>query len=188
MLIFFYSVGVWGKVAQSVPFFLLANFILHHLSYMFRGAHELLIDSKGRLAIPVKFREVLLREFAGDDELKLVVTLDSRERLLFYPESEWEKVECQLLSMNVKGKVNLQLYQNLLLHNADTLEIDTAGRVLLPANLRRLVNFDKDVVLVGRVNRLELWGRECKMAQTERALSIDPNELDFDLSQTNLLL
>ena len=51
-----------------------------------------------------------------------------------------------------------------------------------------LVNFDKDVMLVGRVNRLELWGLEQKMAETEKALSIDPDELDFDLSQTDLQL
>ena len=92
------------------------------------------------------------------------------------------------MSLNVKGKPNLQLYQNLLLHNAETLELDSAGRVLLPQNLRRLVNFDKDVMLVGRVNRLELWGLEQKMAETEKALSIDPDELDFDLSQTDLQL
>lgn len=158
---------------------------------MFRGAHELTVDPKGRLAMPAKFREVLVRDFSVQDSAeaaRMVVTLDSRDRLLFYPESEWEKVERQLLNLNVKGKPNLQLYQNLLLHNADTLEIDGAGRVLLPANLRRLVSFDKDVMLVGRVNRLELWGREQKMAETEKALSIDADELDFDLSQTDLQL
>ncbi len=156
---------------------------------MFRGSHELMIDAKGRLAIPAKFREVLSRDFAAEDEsARMVVTLDSRKRLLFYPEVEWEKVEQQLLNLNVKGKPNLQLYQNLLLHNAETLDIDGAGRVLLPANLRQLVDFDKDVKLVGRVNRLELWGREQKNAETEAALSIDPDELDFDLSQTDLQL
>ena len=60
--------------------------------------------------------------------------------------------------------------------------------MLLPQNLRRLVSFDKDVMLVGRVNRLELWGREQKLAETEKALSIDADELDFDLSQTDLQL
>ncbi|MDO4434564.1 MAG: division/cell wall cluster transcriptional repressor MraZ [Alysiella sp.] len=157
---------------------------------MFRGAHELTIDPKGRLAVPAKFREVLSRDFAAGnaDVARMVVTLDSRERLLFYPECEWEKVEQQLLRLNVKGKPNLQLYQNLLLHNAETLEVDNAGRVLLPVNLRRLVDFDKDVMLVGRVNRLELWGREQKLAETEKALSIDADELDFDLSQTDLQL
>lgn len=156
---------------------------------MFRGSHDLTIDTKGRLAIPAKFREVLSREFTAEDgSARLVVTLDSRDRLLLYPEIEWEKVEQQLLRMNVKGKPNLQLYQNLLLHNAETLEVDSAGRVLLPSNLRRLVNFDKDVTLSARVNRLELWGQAEKLAETEKALAIDADELDFDLSQTDLQL
>ena len=129
------------------------------------------------------------RRFKTDEnEPNWVVTLDSRKRLLFYPESEWEKVEQKLLNLNVNGKPNLQLYQNLLLHNAETLEMDSAGRVLLPANLRRLVNFDKEVSLLGRVNRLELWDREQKQAETEAALSIDETELNFDLSQTDLQL
>lgn len=156
---------------------------------MFRGSHDLTIDIKGRLAIPAKFREVLSREFVAEDgSARLVVTLDSRDRLLLYPEVEWEKVEQQLLRLNVKGKPNLQLYQNLLLHNAETLDVDSAGRVLLPANLRRLVNFDKDVTLSARVNRLELWGQAEKLAETEKALAIDADELDFDLSQTDLQL
>ena len=156
---------------------------------MFRGSHDLTIDTKGRLAIPAKLREVLSRRFKTDEnEPNWVVTLDSRKRLLFYPESEWEKVEQKLLNLNVNGKPNLQLYQNLLLHNAETLEMDSAGRVLLPANLRRLVNFDKEVSLLGRVNRLELWDREHKQAETEAALSIDETELNFDLSQTDLQL
>ena len=156
---------------------------------MFRGSHDLTIDTKGRLAIPAKLREVLSRRFKTDEnEPNWVVTLDSRKRLLFYPESEWEKVEQKLLNLNVNGKPNLQLYQNLWLHNAETLEMDSAGRVLLPANLRRLVNFDKEVSLLGRVNRLELWDREQKQAETEAALSIDETELNFDLSQTDLQL
>ena len=156
---------------------------------MFRGSHDLTIDTKGRLAIPAKLREVLSRRFKTDEnEPNWVVTLDSRKRLLFYPELEWEKVEQKLLNLNVNGKPNLQLYQNLLLHNAETLEMDSAGRVLLPANLRRLVNFDKEVSLLGRVNRLELWDREQKQAETEAALSIDETELNFDLSQTDLQL
>ena len=156
---------------------------------MFRGSHDLTIDTKGRLAIPAKLREVLSRRFKTDEnEPNWVVTLDSRKRLLFYPESEWEKVEQKLLNLNINGKPNLQLYQNLLLHNAETLEMDSAGRVLLPANLRRLVNFDKEVSLLGRVNRLELWDREQKQAETEAALSIDETELNFDLSQTDLQL
>ena len=62
---------------------------------MFRGSHELTLDNKGRLAIPAKFRDALSRDF---DTQRIVATLDSRDRLLFYPEGEWEKVEQQKAS------------------------------------------------------------------------------------------
>ena len=150
----------------------------------FGGVHELSIDSKGRLAIPAKFRELLLRHYTP----AVVATLDSRHRLLVYPEPEWEGVAKQLLGLKVSGNPALQRYQNLLLHNADTLELDTAGRVLLPANLRRRVDFDKEVTLVGRANRLELWGREHWEAEMNQALDIDPDELAFELSKTDLQL
>lgn len=153
---------------------------------MFGGVHELSIDSKGRLAIPAKFRELLLRRYTPS----VVVTLDSRSRMLIYPESVWEGVAAQLLALPVAGKPVLQRYQNLLLHNADTLELDAAGRVLLPANLRKRVDFDKDVTLVGRANRLELWGREHWEAEMDKALDADADseDLEMELAQTDLQL
>lgn len=60
--------------------------------------------------------------------------------------------------------------------------------MLLPANLRRRVDFDKEVTLVGRANRLELWGREHWEAEMNQALDIDPDELAFELSKTDLQL
>ena len=71
---------------------------------MFGGVHELSIDSKGRLAIPAKFRELLLRRYSS----ALVATLDSRSRLLMYPEAEWEKVAGQVLALKVSGNPVLQ--------------------------------------------------------------------------------
>ena len=156
---------------------------------MFRGRHELSIDPKGRLAIPAKFRDVLSKKFADeDDEARFVVSLDNGERLLIYPECEWEKVEQQLLDLNVNGRPELQAYQNLLLHNAETLELDSAGRVLIPANLRQLVGLDKDVTLVGRVNRLELWRRESQQQGTLDAINMYKDALNAALSETDLRL
>ncbi len=151
---------------------------------MFGGVHELMIDSKGRLAIPAKFREVLRNRYTS----AIVATLDSRSRLLLYPESVWDGVAQQLLALPVAGKPVLQRYQNLLLHNADTLELDSAGRVLLPANLRKRVDFDKEVTLVGRANRLELWGREHWEAEMDKALDDDQDDLEMELLQTDLQL
>ncbi|MCP2041936.1 MraZ protein [Neisseria sp. HSC-16F19] len=151
---------------------------------MFGGAYELSIDSKGRLAIPAKFRDLLLRHYSPF----LVATLEKRSHLWLYPESEWDKVAAQLLNLKTAGNPKLQSYQNLLLHNADTLELDSAGRVLLPANLRQLVNFDKEVMVVGRRNRLEIWNRAVWRQSIDDALDMDETELAAELSQTELLL
>lgn len=156
---------------------------------MFRGSHDLNIDSKGRLAFPAKFRDVLSRKFTDEDEeLRLVATLESSDRVLLYPESEWEKVEMRLLDLNVNGNPILQAYQNLLLHNAETLELDGAGRILIPTKLRQLTGLEKDVTLVGRVNRLELWSRDKKAAETEQALAMNRDDLNEQLSKTDLRL
>lgn len=151
---------------------------------MFGGAHELSMDSKGRLAIPAKFRDILLRRYTS----AIVVTLDSRKKLLMYPEPVWEEKAEQILKLKVAGNESLQRYQNLLLHNAEILEWDSAGRVLIPANLRKRVDFEKEVTLVGRANRMELWGREHWEEEMNQALDIDPDELAFQLSQTDLQL
>ncbi|MDO5058671.1 MAG: division/cell wall cluster transcriptional repressor MraZ [Neisseria sp.] len=151
---------------------------------MFGGVHELSIDSKGRLAIPAKFRDFLLRRYTP----ALVVTIESRDRLVMYPEAEWERVAESLLSLKTGGNQHLKRYQNLLLHNAETLEFDASGRVLLPAGLRRRMNFEKEVMLVGRVNRLEVWGRESWEAEMDAALDIDPDELAEELSLADLRL
>ena len=92
------------------------------------------------------------------------------------------------MDLNVNGRPELQAYQNLLLHNAETLELDSAGRVLIPANLRQLVGLDKDVTLVGRVNRLELWRRESQQQGTLDAINMDKDALNAALSETDLRL
>ena len=71
---------------------------------------------------------------------------------------------------------------------AHELSIDSKGRLAIPANLRKRVDFEKDVTLVGRANRLELWGRDQWEAEMTQALDDDPEELAFQLSQTDLQL
>ena len=59
---------------------------------------------------------------------------------------------------------------------------------MLPANLRKRVDFDKEVTLVGRANRLELWGREHWEAEMDQALDVDAEDLEMELAQTDLQL
>lgn len=150
---------------------------------MFGGAHELSIDSKGRLAVPAKFRDILSRLYTP----AVVATLESKHKLLMYPVAEWEKVAAQLLNLKVADNPVLRRFQNLLLHNAEILEWDSVNGAGY-TGLRKRVDFDREVVLVGSANRLELWGREQWEAEMVQALDDDPDELAFQLSQTDLQL
>lgn len=151
---------------------------------VFGGAYELSIDNKGRLAIPAKFRELLTRHFRP----ALVATLEKRSHLFLYPEASWHTVVAQLLQLPVAGNKVLQAYQNLLLHNADLLELDNAGRILIPQHLRKLITFEREVYVVGRANRIEVWGKKLWEEQNNAALDMDTEILAAELSKTQLQL
>ena len=65
---------------------------------------------------------------------------------------------------------------------ADTVELDKSGRILLPSALKKLVNLDKDVVLVGLGNRFELWDANNWQQETESALAASKDDLASLLS------
>lgn len=152
---------------------------------VFGGTSELSIDSKGRLAIPAKFRELLLRHYGV---LTVTVTLDSRKYFVIYPQTEWQRVQAQILAMNTLGKPNAKAYQNMVLHNAETLDLDSAGRIQLPTLLRQQIHFDKEVMLVGRVDRLEAWGKEFWFDNTNTILDMDQDVLAAELAESGFQL
>lgn len=148
---------------------------------MIGGVSLVSLDAKGRLAIPARHRETLLSAFGH----KLVVTLESSDHLLIYPEPNWKPVEQRLLALP-SGNPTLKSYQRLVLGHAETLEMDAAGRILLPARLRELTRLDKDVALVGMGNRFELWDAAGWDNQTTAALDIDPADLAQHLGDFTL--
>ncbi|MFZ1343119.1 division/cell wall cluster transcriptional repressor MraZ [Thiothrix eikelboomii] len=120
---------------------------------MFRGISNISIDTKGRLSMPSKYRDAILASAAG----QIVITVDHVDQcLLIYPMDQWLKVEQALMSLpNLSRRVRNM--QRLILGHAAELELDVQGRVLLPAPLREYAGLDKRVVLVGQINKFELW-------------------------------
>jgi MraZ protein len=119
---------------------------------MFRGANNLTLDAKGRLAMPTRYRERLQERCGG----KLVVTVDKDQCLLIYPFPDWEDIERKLMklpSLNVQAR----RLQRLMVGHATELDLDGNGRILLPPNLRTYGLLTRDVVLVGQGLRFELW-------------------------------
>lgn len=119
---------------------------------MFRGVSQLNLDSKGRIAIPAKYREELRARCEG----RLVVTVDADGCLLIYPLPEWERIEEELYRLPGLNRQARRL-QRLLIGHAEEQEMDAQGRILIPAPHREYAQLGKRGVLIGQGRKFELW-------------------------------
>ncbi|WPP45421.1 division/cell wall cluster transcriptional repressor MraZ [Pseudomonas sp. AN-1] len=120
---------------------------------MFRGANVISLDAKGRLTMPSRYRDEFMARCAG----LLVVTIDTIDSCLcVYPLDEWELIEAKLRELPSLREENRRL-QRLLIGNAVDLELDAAGRFLVPPRLRDYAGLDRRAVLVGQLNKFQLW-------------------------------
>lgn len=133
---------------------------------MFRGIHQVSVDAKGRMSLPSRLRD----EFAQYDDDTVVVTIDPATRcLLMYPISEWEVIQ-QKLDKLPSFQTQARRLQRLLVGHATDLDIDKAGRVLLPAPLREFAHLNKKITLLGQGKKVEIWSQEEWDAQREEYL------------------
>lgn len=108
------------------------------------------------MAMPAKYRD-RLQDLCGG---QLVITVDRDDRcLLVYPLPEWEEIERKLAKLPSLNKQTRRL-QRLLIGHATECELDSAGRILLPPKLREYAGLDKQVMLLGQVNKFELWDEQ----------------------------
>jgi len=130
---------------------------------VFRGASAINLDTKGRIAIPKRYREELYAKCNG----QLVITVDFQfSCLLLYPLDEWSKIEAKLLLLS-DTQASERALKCLLLGYAYECELDGNGRLLLPLPLRNYANLDKRAMLVGQLNKFELWDEAAWQHQIE---------------------
>jgi len=122
---------------------------------VFTGAQTLNLDAKGRLAIPARQRERL----AQVCDSRLVITADPQHCLLVYPEPTFAEMARSLNALPAFAPQTRAL-QRLLIGFANEVEMDAQGRVLLTPSQREYAQIDKRAVMVGQVNRFELWAEE----------------------------
>jgi MraZ protein len=151
---------------------------------VFRGVTHLALDAKGRLAVPAKHRDRLAGAHA-DGARGLVVTADPSRCLLIYTRAAWEPIQTRLLSLSSFDE-RLRGLQRLLVGHADDVDMDGAGRVLIPPALRQYAGLDHRVVLVGQGNKFELWDEARWQAQTERAITFPAGQLPPELDRFSL--
>ena len=138
------------------------------------GFNTVSLDTKGRLAIPARYRSNLLEK----NETKIVVTKDPQyPSLKIYPESEWNEISNKLQSLQGLDPIVRSL-QWTILGNAHVIDLDVEGRmlVLIPAELRKYadINDQKQISLVGMGEKFEVWNiNNWEMRQTGGPLSTE---------------
>jgi MraZ protein len=115
---------------------------------MFIGEYQHSIDPKKRLAVPSKFRDELKN--------KVVVTRGLDKCLFIYPMKVWEVLAEKLGAIPV-GESGTRSFVRLMLAGATDVETDKQGRILIPDYLKEYAGLDKNVIIAGIYNRLEIW-------------------------------
>jgi MraZ protein len=119
---------------------------------MFRGSFEHSVDAKGRVSVPAKFRDIIADRYDG----RLVMALDFDRCLAVYPLEEWEKLEEKIKSLPMMQK-EVKDFMRFFFSSATECDLDNQGRILIPPSLRERANINKSVMLVGIINKIEIW-------------------------------
>ena len=147
---------------------------------MFMGEYHHSIDEKGRLIIPSKFRTELGESF--------VITRGLENCLFVYSLVEWNKITEKLRKLPFT-KQNARNFNRFLLSGATITELDKQGRANIPSTLVNFASLDKDCVIIGVNDRLEIWSKskwENFFSENEDKLSdiaedLFTGDIDLDL-------
>lgn len=136
---------------------------------MFRGATAINLDSKGRLAVPTRYRDTLSDECEG----QMVCTIDLHQPcLLLYPLHQWEIIEQKLSRLSSMDPAQRRV-QRLLLGHASECQMDGAGRLLIANTLRQHADLTKEIMLVGQFNKFELWNEQTWYQQVKEDIAAE---------------
>lgn len=115
---------------------------------MLLGEYKHNLDSKGRVAVPAKFREKF--------ESGAIVTRGLDHCLFIFSKSEWEVLAQKIVSLPL-AQAGSRAFARLMLAGATDVALDIQGRILIPDSLRNYARLKKQVVVTGMYTRVELW-------------------------------
>ncbi len=120
----------------------------------FLGEYESTIDAKGRFLLPAAFKKQLPK----DDEIQFVINRGFEKCLTLYPLQSWKPIFANISKLN-DFDPKVRAFRRNFLNGASPLEMDGAGRLLLPKNLLEHAGLDKDIVLVSALTKIEIWDK-----------------------------
>lgn len=122
---------------------------------MFYGEYYHSIDRKGRLVLPVRFREIAKENLID----KFFITRGLDGCLFMFSEEEWRTQEQKFKSLSFT-KQDARRFNRIFFSGATEVTFDKQGRLLIPQYLKEFANIKRDVVIVGVANRVEIWSKE----------------------------
>src|SRR5688572_31029889 len=125
------------------------------MAISFLGEYEATLDVKGRFLLPAGFK----RQIPESEITRFVVNRGFEKCLSLYPIQSWQPLYDQISSLN-DFDPKVREFRRYFLNGAIEVEPDSAGRILIPQNLKDYAGLGKDLVLAAAVNKIEIWDKE----------------------------
>ena len=121
----------------------------------FLGEYEVTLDSKGRFLLPAGLK----KQLPDGASASFVINRGFEKCLTLYPLSSWEPIYSKIAKLN-DFDPKVREFRRWFLNGAIQMELDSAGRMLIPKNLIEHAGLEKDMVLVSAVNKIEIWDKK----------------------------
>lgn len=144
----------------------------------FSGKFHHQVDSKGRLMLPSELRAVLQTNYNNNNTL--YITLSATDKCLhIYPLEEWQHLQDKVRSLP-PSKKSVKYFMRRVIASAHECELDKQGRILIPVDLREDANINGETVVVGQIDKIEVWNR----AEWDKLF--DPENIDISAYEAEL--
>jgi MraZ protein len=118
----------------------------------FLGEYEATLDSKSRFLLPVGFK----KQLPEDDNTQFVICRGFEKCLSLYPKKNWEPIFDRISKLD-DFDPEVRQFRRYFLNGATNVELDSAGRLLVPQPLKEYAGLEKDIVLAPGVDKIEIW-------------------------------
>lgn len=139
----------------------------------FTGEFSYSLDAKGRVNIPAKFRNVL----TADNEQSFVITRGMDPCVWVYPVTIWQSIEDELRKLSSLSRINRSFVRSTVRY-ASSVQYDKQGRIAITPNLIEYAQLEKEALIVGMVNKLEIWNPKLLNSVDKESQKIDSSEFD----------
>ena len=121
----------------------------------FLGEFEATVDAKGRFLLPAGLK----KQLPEGENTRFVINRGFEKCLSLYPKQSWDPLYAKISTLN-DFDPKVREFRRYFLNGATEVELDSAGRLLLPPNLKEYAGLDKDIILASAVDKIEIWSAE----------------------------